>query len=338
MREAAIPTVVACYHPLFLFNQFGDLERCALRPGNVHSADGWKSVLDPVVVRYRSKVSRIYFRADAGFANSDVYEYLEAERIKYAIRLPANRVLQERIGYLLKRPVGRPSLDVRRSYANFTYQAASWSKPAGLSPRSSGIPVNSHERMRQRVESRQGGGNDERPDLARVPEIVPRRARECADCGPGLCARASTVRLALPLVTTRRSGPRSDRSAGTKRHGRLRARMEASKSRWHDWRSDMAAVLEAMPRPDVWLVVGLDCAGARPKRRAGSSPNSCADTERVIVPLATAGGPDTRSGQLQRPAARSRRRVCATSSVSMPGSDRRVGQRTLAHLPLPRNA
>ncbi len=129
LREAAIPTVVACYHPLFLFNQFGDLERCALRPGNVHSADDWKSVLDPVVVRYRSKVSRIYFRADAGFANSDVYEYLEAERIKYAIRLPANRVLQERIGYLLKRPVGRPSLDVRRSYANFTYQAASWSKP-----------------------------------------------------------------------------------------------------------------------------------------------------------------------------------------------------------------
>jgi hypothetical protein len=48
---------------------------------------------------------------------------------KYAIRLPANRVLQERIGYLLKRPVGRPSLDVRRSYANFTYQAGSWSKP-----------------------------------------------------------------------------------------------------------------------------------------------------------------------------------------------------------------
>jgi hypothetical protein len=31
-----------CYHPLFVFNQFGDLERCALRPGNVHSADGWR--------------------------------------------------------------------------------------------------------------------------------------------------------------------------------------------------------------------------------------------------------------------------------------------------------
>ena len=118
-----------CYHPLFVFNQFGDLERCALRPGNVHSADGWESVLKPVVERYKGKVSRIYFRADAGFANPEVYEFLEAERIKYAIRLPANRILQERIGHLLTRPVGRPSNEVRRSYANFTYQVGSWAKP-----------------------------------------------------------------------------------------------------------------------------------------------------------------------------------------------------------------
>ena len=33
---------VSCtrYHPLFVFNQLGDLERCALRPGSVDSADG----------------------------------------------------------------------------------------------------------------------------------------------------------------------------------------------------------------------------------------------------------------------------------------------------------
>ena len=45
-----------CYHPLFVFNQFGDLERCALRPGNVHSADGWEGVLKPVILRYRGRV------------------------------------------------------------------------------------------------------------------------------------------------------------------------------------------------------------------------------------------------------------------------------------------
>ena len=93
-------------------------------PGNVHSADGWDAVLEPVVARYRGKVSRIYFRADAAFANPEVYEFLEAERIKYAIRLPTNKVLQERIGYLLKRPVGRPSNEVRRYHASFSYQAA----------------------------------------------------------------------------------------------------------------------------------------------------------------------------------------------------------------------
>lgn len=32
-----------CYHPNFLFNQFGTLERCVLRNGNVHSADGWRA-------------------------------------------------------------------------------------------------------------------------------------------------------------------------------------------------------------------------------------------------------------------------------------------------------
>jgi hypothetical protein len=77
-----------CYHPLFVCNQFGDLERCVLRPGNVPSADGRDDVLKPVVTRYHGKVSRIYFRADAAFAMPEVYEYLEAERIKCAIRLP----------------------------------------------------------------------------------------------------------------------------------------------------------------------------------------------------------------------------------------------------------
>src|SRR4030088_2749299 len=103
-----------------MLRQFGDLERCSLRPGNVHSADGWDGVLQPVVARYRGKVSRIYFRADAGFANPDVYEFLEAEGIKYAIRLPANRVLQERIGHLLTRPMRRPPNELHLSSREWT--------------------------------------------------------------------------------------------------------------------------------------------------------------------------------------------------------------------------
>jgi hypothetical protein len=78
-----------CYHPLFLFNQFGDLERCLLRPGNVHSAEGWRAVLEPVLGRYRGRGVELYFRADAAFAKPEIYDLLEAEGVRYAIRLPA---------------------------------------------------------------------------------------------------------------------------------------------------------------------------------------------------------------------------------------------------------
>ena len=101
-----------CYHSLFVFNQFGDLECCVLRSGNVHSADGCKETVEPVVARYRGKFERRYHRADAIFANPEVYEILKAEDCRYAIRLPANQILQERIAYLLKRPVGRPPNEV----------------------------------------------------------------------------------------------------------------------------------------------------------------------------------------------------------------------------------
>ena len=85
-------------------------------------------MLEPVIARYRDTVKRLYFRGDAAFANPEIYEFLEAEGIGYTIRLPANSVLQSRIGYLLKRPVGRPPHEVRRHYASFSYQAQSWNK------------------------------------------------------------------------------------------------------------------------------------------------------------------------------------------------------------------
>jgi hypothetical protein len=87
-----------------------------LRPGNVHSAEGWRVVLEPVVAHYRGKVRRRYFRADAAFASPEVYTFLEAEGFRYAIRLPANAVLQRRITHLRKRPVGHPPLNSLRSW------------------------------------------------------------------------------------------------------------------------------------------------------------------------------------------------------------------------------
>jgi hypothetical protein len=98
-------------------------------PAKSTGADGCDGTLNPVVERCRSKVSRIYFRAVASFANPDIYWFLQAERIHCAIRLSANRILQQRLGHLLRRPIEPPPNEVRRSDANFIYQSASWTKP-----------------------------------------------------------------------------------------------------------------------------------------------------------------------------------------------------------------
>ena len=118
-----------CYHPLFCFNQFGDLERALLREGNVSSADNWRSVLEPIVGRYRDQDIRRFFRGDAAFARPELYEYLEVEGYLYAIRLPANAVLHREIEPLLTRPVGRPPNKPVVWHHDFLYQAGSWDKP-----------------------------------------------------------------------------------------------------------------------------------------------------------------------------------------------------------------
>ena len=115
-----------CYHPLFLFNQFGDLEWAMLRRGNHASAKFWRRVLLPVIQRYRPLDIPKFFRGDAAFANPALYWLLEKEGYRYAIRLKANAVLEREIEHLLTRPVGRPSHKPKVFYHSFQYQAKSW--------------------------------------------------------------------------------------------------------------------------------------------------------------------------------------------------------------------
>src|SRR3989442_734660 len=118
-----------CYHPLFVFNPDGDCLAAKLRPGNVHSADGWNDVLLPIIDRYRAQGQTVVVRADAAFALPALYEALERRGGRYAIRLPANDVLERRIEDLLTRPPARPSHAPLVRYPSLEYQAASWDRP-----------------------------------------------------------------------------------------------------------------------------------------------------------------------------------------------------------------
>jgi len=115
-----------CYHPLLLFNREGDCLAATLRPGNVHSAEGWEEMLLPEIERQQKVGKEVVFRADAAFAKPEIYEALEERGVKYAIRIPANDGLERDIAELLTRPVGRPSYKPVVWYKSFLYQAASW--------------------------------------------------------------------------------------------------------------------------------------------------------------------------------------------------------------------
>jgi hypothetical protein len=83
-------------------------------------------VLEPVVARYWGKVSHLYFRADAPLPTPRFTSSWKPRTSRTRSHCPANDVLQESIGYLLKRPVGRPPIEVRRYHASFSYRAQSW--------------------------------------------------------------------------------------------------------------------------------------------------------------------------------------------------------------------
>ena len=90
----------------------------------------------------RERAIRLYFRGDAAFASPEIYDYLEAEGMLYAIRLPANKVLQESIAHLLKPPrrqaaQGRAPVSCQLQLSGRNLGQA----PPRRQPRSSGIRV-----------------------------------------------------------------------------------------------------------------------------------------------------------------------------------------------------
>lgn len=75
MDTLAAPAILPSFASICL----GDLERALLFEGQIHSADDWHSVREPVVAPYRDADIRRFFRSDPALANPNTYTFLEAE-------------------------------------------------------------------------------------------------------------------------------------------------------------------------------------------------------------------------------------------------------------------
>ncbi len=117
-----------CYHPIFCFNQYGDCLKAKLRPGNVHSADGYLEFIEPVLRNYVSKGFKVTLRADAAFGIPKLYELCEDLGVDYVIRLKENNCLAEGVSELLIKPGEEKKDRYITLYKDIVYQAKSWDK------------------------------------------------------------------------------------------------------------------------------------------------------------------------------------------------------------------
>jgi hypothetical protein len=120
------------HHPLLVFDgDTGQLISVLLRAGNTHASRSTVALLKRLVGLLRSAWPgvEVELRADAGFAVPAVYDYCEAEGIRYTIALITNPRLEELASSLLEEAERRYEQERGRKVRLLSqgyYQAGSW--------------------------------------------------------------------------------------------------------------------------------------------------------------------------------------------------------------------
>ena len=104
-----------------------------LRPGNAKGSAGAVAILKRLVPRLRAAFpkARIRVRLDGAFATPEVLEWLERERLGYAVNMAKNQVLKGLAEPLMCkiRRLSEKTGKSEKAYAEFSYKAGSWKMP-----------------------------------------------------------------------------------------------------------------------------------------------------------------------------------------------------------------
>jgi hypothetical protein len=113
------------YHPLLCFEgQSKDFWHGELRPGDVHTASGTLDLLSACFAKIPTRVRWTIIRADKGFYDHKLVEWLEAQRARFVIVARLTPPIKRKLPHL--RYVS-PSRDVE--VAEFRYQPTRWPHP-----------------------------------------------------------------------------------------------------------------------------------------------------------------------------------------------------------------
>jgi hypothetical protein len=124
-----------CYLPMVTTVQFNEdpehyLVAPLLRPGNAKAYWGAVAVLKRLLPRLRSAFpkAKIFVRMDGGFAESGVLDWLEAQRLGYAVNMPKNNVLKRLAEPFMPelRRRAKASGQTATVFSEDRYQAGTW--------------------------------------------------------------------------------------------------------------------------------------------------------------------------------------------------------------------
>jgi hypothetical protein len=122
------------FHPLLVFSDTGDLLAIDLRPGNVATSSDVRLFLEPVLGAVQQSYGEVWLRSDSGFADGELFDWLEQQQVRYTCALRSNPVLV-RSCHAWRDRISRkwaadrvPGAELREATFEFVYRAGEWSR------------------------------------------------------------------------------------------------------------------------------------------------------------------------------------------------------------------
>jgi hypothetical protein len=121
-----------CFHPIVAVADTGHFLDARMRPGNVHTADGAREFVEPLLAPARDLATRIWMRFDAGYVAPEFMDWLDSERVRFIARIRNNSALKARVADWAERVraawAAEPSTKPREATYEFRYRAQKWSR------------------------------------------------------------------------------------------------------------------------------------------------------------------------------------------------------------------